>query len=483
MISFSENEHNHFASIKQVAPSFFLEVFLPTLDTYSDLSLIIPWIIASHYNYAGSMAFPLLIHFLAMFVKWYQLETLENKKWSWILLLLQFWPQLQALRVIKMLYKGEKEADKEKKKLEREMGCYEAVLEAIPSIFIMTIIMISANGLGGFLGFRKLHYYNYECDSPNRTADYIYNIWTTYSLRLHVIPLSLHEFRFKYFENTPSDTDRLYSDWHFYGRELKDLENMCAVFGSYQKVPLFFATYGISIISGVLGVTKVLQIGPCPILRTNGPVLGMWSFKFIMCYLTVLFSILGKAFFLVLSVPAVGPDDAKNRIRRLIMLLCLNVLTNLFLAILSLVYAVGCNKKFLRAMFGYPIFMVLPIITPFVMGPKNFIISCSQSKTIQEFNQIGISKKLSILNLLLNVCMYITSMIGLWYDGNLPVWHLFNAYLTILVPILIISVLFSCCTIFNDSCCCPGLIDATHTWKTLKEEAQFLEEDNLKESV
>ena len=57
------------------------------------------------------------------------------------------------------------------------MGCYEAVLEAIPSIFIMTIIMISANGLGGFLGFRKLHYYNYECDSPNRTATYIHEKW------------------------------------------------------------------------------------------------------------------------------------------------------------------------------------------------------------------------------------------------------------------------------------------------------------------
>ena len=209
----------------------------------------------------------------------------------------------------------------------------------------------------------------------------------------------------------------------------------------------------------------------------------MWSFKFIMCYLTVLFSILGKAFFLVLSIPAIDADDSKNRIRRLIMFLCLNVLTNLLLAILSLMYAVGCNKKFLRALFGYPILMVLPIITPFVIGPKRIIISCSQSKTIPEFNQIGISKKLSILNLLFSVSMYIVSVIWFWCNGELSEHDFLHNYLPFFAPILIISVLCFCLTIFNDSCCCPGLIDATHTWKTLNEKGQFLEDDDFKESV
>lgn len=472
-MSFSENKQDHFTSLKRVAPSFLLEVCLPTLDTYSDLSLIIPWIIASHYNYAGSMAFPLLIHFLAISVKWYQLEKSENKKWSWILLLLQFWPQLQALRVIKMLYKGEKEADQEKKKLEREMGCYEAVLEAIPSIFIMTTIWISANGAN----FWQLRSYNHECDSPNRTAKFINEAYG----RRWWNDLSLDEFRL-IFESNPTDIDKL-SDWRykFYGTRLNDLENMCAVFGSYQKVPLFFTTYGISIITGVVGVTKVLQIGPCPILNTNGPVMGMWSFKFIMCYLAVLFSILEKVFFLGVAMDEVSIDFDDRR-KRLIMFFCLNVLPNLLLAILSLMCAIGCNKKFLRGLLRYPIFMVLPIITPFVMGPKRINICCSQSKTIPECSQIGISRKLSILNLLLNFCMNITSIIFFTYYGNLFEEHLHYLYLPIFVPIWIISLVFSCCIIFNDYCCCPGMIDKTHTWKTLSEKGQFLEDDDLNES-
>jgi len=144
--------------------------------------------------------------------------------------------------------------------------------------------------------------------------------------------------------------------------------------------------------------------------------------------------------------------------------------------------AVGCNKKFLRALFGYPIFMVLSIITPFVMGTKRITICCTQSKTIPECNQIGVSRKLSTLNVLLNVCMCITSMILFWYDGNLLEASLLYAYLPNFVPILILSVLFSCCTIFNDYCCCPGLIDATHTWKSLSEKGNFLEDNNFKES-
>ena len=107
---------HYFSSIQRALPSFVLDVLVPTLDVYSDISIIVPWIIASHYKYAGSMAFPLLLQFAATIVKWYQLEKSKDKKWSWVFLVLQFWPQLRALRVIKMIYNGDTRADEKKKK-------------------------------------------------------------------------------------------------------------------------------------------------------------------------------------------------------------------------------------------------------------------------------------------------------------------------------------------------------------------------------
>ena len=41
--------------IKRIAHSFIFDVALPSVDVYSDLSLIIPWYWNGHYKYAASM--------------------------------------------------------------------------------------------------------------------------------------------------------------------------------------------------------------------------------------------------------------------------------------------------------------------------------------------------------------------------------------------------------------------------------------------
>ena len=491
-----------------------LEVFLPTLDTYSDLSLIIPWLIASHYNYAGSMAFPLLIHFAATTVKWYQMEKPENKKWSWVFLLGQFWPQLQALRVIKMMYKRDKRADEERKKLQQEIGFYEPIFEAIPSFLIMTMILVSAGGMMAY-NVSDLSRYNYECDSPNRTATYIHEKWEieqTYSTM--AIGLSLDEFHSEYFESNESYLENHYRDSDYtvdhlyykkailYRNQLNSFENMCAVFGSISRVPWFFLTYGISIITGTLGVTKVLQIGPCSILKTNGPVMGMFSCKFIMCYFTVLFSILGKVFFVANAMNAVNCigfehcdwfwktkstnwDRNSQRILMMVAFFFLNILPNLLLAITSLMCTIGCNKKILKVLFGYPIFLVLPIFTPFMMGPKRINMCCPQTVTMLTSNQIGVSKKLTIFNLLLSICMYIVSAVCFCYIMDYPLssLYLFLDLVPPVLPILILAIVFSCCTILNDYCCCLSLRDTTHNFKTLDANVPVLEDDSPNEGV
>ena len=66
--------------IKRIAPSFVLDVALPSLDAYSDISLITGWYLNGHFDYAISMTVPILLQFLSTIYKWVRLEKRENKK-------------------------------------------------------------------------------------------------------------------------------------------------------------------------------------------------------------------------------------------------------------------------------------------------------------------------------------------------------------------------------------------------------------------
>ena len=130
--------------IKRISPSFILDVALPSIDVYSDFSLIAGWIWRQHWTYAISMSVPLLLQFLATIYKWFKLEKRENKKWSWPLLLFQFWPQRRAIRVMNLDFKNDEKTEAKKKEMMREVTSSEPFLEAWPSIMIMTMIWLSS---------------------------------------------------------------------------------------------------------------------------------------------------------------------------------------------------------------------------------------------------------------------------------------------------------------------------------------------------
>ena len=89
------------------------------------------------------MTFPLLCQFLSTSYKWVRLEKRESKKWSWILLLLQCWPQLRAVRIIHLDYnENDEKTERKGQELLREVTSTEPFLEAWPSIMIMTIIWV-----------------------------------------------------------------------------------------------------------------------------------------------------------------------------------------------------------------------------------------------------------------------------------------------------------------------------------------------------
>jgi len=140
----SHNSEPRPSPLQRILPVFLFDVALTTLDVGGDLSLRTTWIIGHHYIYGGSLAIPLLLCFLSTAYKWYKLEEPQDKRWSWVFLLLQCWPQLRALRVIRKLYTGDPNADEEKTKFSTELGSIEPFLESYPSVITMSAIWAHA---------------------------------------------------------------------------------------------------------------------------------------------------------------------------------------------------------------------------------------------------------------------------------------------------------------------------------------------------
>ena len=219
-IFLSENELSMKDRIQRILPSIILDVALPSLDVYSDISLIIGWLRwnpwgSREYNYGLMMIVPVLLQILSSIYKWYQIDDPKTKKWSWILVIFQCWPQFRSLKVVRLLYKNDSRAEEEKKKMMRDVLSTEPYLEAWPSVMITTGIW-----MGELIRFRR---------------------------------------------------------------------NENDVFGELGSIKMgFYFSYSISILTASLGLTKLLLVGPCPILSDKGLLNGLFTWRFFLCFLGVL---------------------------------------------------------------------------------------------------------------------------------------------------------------------------------------------------
>ena len=73
-------------------------IFLPCIDIYFDASLILR-IYPQFWGCTLVVVSGLLLHFIFTCRAWWRLEPREQKRWSWIFLLLQIWPQMKAIQV------------------------------------------------------------------------------------------------------------------------------------------------------------------------------------------------------------------------------------------------------------------------------------------------------------------------------------------------------------------------------------------------
>ena len=85
-----------------VTPSiklFMFNIVLPTMDIILDITMIQKLFTNGFWGCGTLVVTGIITNSIFTSLAWWRLEPRDQKKWSWIFLLLQLWPQLRALQV------------------------------------------------------------------------------------------------------------------------------------------------------------------------------------------------------------------------------------------------------------------------------------------------------------------------------------------------------------------------------------------------
>ena len=85
-----------------VTPSiklFMFNIVLPTMDIILDITMIQKLFTNGYWGCGTLVVTGIITNSIFTSLAWWRLEPRDQKKWSWIFLLLQLWPQLRALQV------------------------------------------------------------------------------------------------------------------------------------------------------------------------------------------------------------------------------------------------------------------------------------------------------------------------------------------------------------------------------------------------
>ena len=371
-----------------------VDVIFPTWDVFSDLSLIINWLWNSHGTYALCVSIPLLSKFLFICYKWYMLE--KRKKWTWILLFAQIWPQWRSARVAHLLYKGDTRAQLKKQTLVSEIRSIEPFLESVPTVFIKTMIMIQAT-------FGILNIVSDGDDHVDCTEHEHWEQWKT---------------------------------------------NYCAVFDGLGGVRWFLITYVTSVASGTLGLTQFLQTGPTAILSQNGHLRGMLTWKFIIASFSTMLALVTKVIFAGIMME-IASELCSFRgagggcfhgviLNSTLIFFSLNILPHIILAVICIAISTGNNKKLFRIIFDHPAIFLLPVFTYFVVGPRRICCDTQHPNYIKQ-KQLILSKKSTIFNIVLTTILYATVIGILWHLDHDDI-NGFTWFVKVFTPVLFIGI-------------------------------------------
>ena len=362
------------------------------------------------------MTVPMVLNYLFTTYKWWSMEKASDKKWSWILVMLQLWQQWNALKVMKKIYKQDKRAEEKKKRVLRELSSIEPFFESVPSILIMTCIWLHVYATNSYNLIKDL-------DCSNTTS----------------------------LDNGE--------------------KNFCAVFDGFGGLAWFFTTYAVSILAGSFGLCKFLQNGPVAILPSN-----MMNWPLVRAFFAILFALLAKALFAAGTIGyAFDPNchdyglecglySQSTRIWLCsLIFITLNIVPNLILSVIGISLKTGWNKTLIKTLLDYPAFILLPAFTNFCVGPPELKIS---RVNVNSEQHLTVSGKLTAINTGLTVISYgitigILSQLGNYYTTYFPFVYGFMFSPVLIMSCLCIMIFYrcklyccKCCIKCCCSCCC-----------------------------
>ena len=124
------------------------------------------------------------------------------------------------------------------------------------------------------------------------------------------------------------------------------------------------------------------------------------------------------------------------------MLFIFTVGLNVIISFIGIGLATGCTMDFFKVLFRYPAIFLLPAVTYFVMGSR-------QTGCCTTTPQIGLSKRLSVANLIVTVITYVIMIVLFITDI-----YFVELFFGIFTLVCFLSILFTTLFLLLDKNCC-----------------------------
>jgi hypothetical protein len=117
-----------------------LDVILPTTDTFSDINFAISAFSTKNYQIGAMLITPVILNLLFNLYLWKttDFDTQDEKRYTWIIVILSLWPQYQMLKLLVAICKNKSETTwkQKERRIKLEISYIEPFIEAIPQYFI-----------------------------------------------------------------------------------------------------------------------------------------------------------------------------------------------------------------------------------------------------------------------------------------------------------------------------------------------------------
>ena len=319
-------------------------VGLRTFDTYGDINFALQAFTTKNYLISCLILTPVLICLGFTFKVWKDtsFDSSIEKRWSWILVLLNLWPQYQVAKLLRFIIRGISDSDlKEKEdKLERQLLYIEPWIEAIPQFFcsISVYFMLS-----------------------NRDTNAIFD--SSYYAIMAMEQTALNGYSEEL--NTSCRRDKLIQI------SFANLSLVSTVFGDTTLGIANDIMYPISVLISLLGgvkcITLYLHTGPLKLQSKN-------ICKNVVLFIAKLFyiitSIIGKLFVCII-VEAIIHDLVGNHGAYSFLGIIIILIVFPFLMVFAPLIRYLGIKTFIDMSLKSPQLIILPIVTDYVIGPVN----------------------------------------------------------------------------------------------------------------